>query len=183
MTKLNFSTQFIFGQISQNLFILSKFRYHKACLRCQSKTFEIASHKVTPARHNCGCSHSPMCSDPKQCVLIKCESQELHNVSEQHSKDLWMCKVVKCDQSFITKCWSQECLFAWHKSWNCNQNFFLQNLQVENLQRASELHSKQLRFRMHKSWTCAHNFFHKPYRQGTSKMCQTSKQTPSFWDA
>jgi len=29
-----------------------------------------------------------MCSDPKQCVLIKCESQERHNVSEQHSKDL-----------------------------------------------------------------------------------------------
>jgi len=26
--------------------------------------------------------------DSKQCVLIKCESQERHNESEQHSKDL-----------------------------------------------------------------------------------------------
>jgi len=67
--------------------------------------FEIASHKVTPAHHNLrGAVIVQMCSDSKQCALIKCESQELHNVSEQHSKDLWVCKIVKYDQSFFTKC-------------------------------------------------------------------------------
>jgi len=36
-----------------------------------------------------------------------------------------------------------------HKSWKCAQNFFLQTLQTENFQNASQLHGKQLRFWMH----------------------------------
>ena len=42
-----------------------------------------------------------MCSDPKQCVLIKCESQERHNVSEQHSKDLQARNIVKRGQRLL----------------------------------------------------------------------------------
>jgi len=45
-----------------------------------------------------------MCSHSNQCVLIKCESQELHNVSEQHSKDLRARKIVKRAQSLFRKC-------------------------------------------------------------------------------
>ena len=47
---------------------------------------------------------------------------------------------------------------------------FLQSLQGEKFQNASELHSKQLRFWTHKSWNCAHNFFFKTCRQWTSRM-------------
>jgi len=36
---LNFARHLTSGQISQNLFLLLKFRYYKTCLRCQSKTF------------------------------------------------------------------------------------------------------------------------------------------------
>ena len=42
-----------------------------------------------------------MCSDSKQCALIKCESQERRNESEQHSKDLWARKIVKRGQRFL----------------------------------------------------------------------------------
>jgi len=38
-----------------------------------------------------------------QSILIKCESQELHNVPEQPSKDLWVCKIIKRGQSIFTK--------------------------------------------------------------------------------
>jgi len=36
------------------------------------------------------------------------------NVSQQHSKNVWACKIVKCAHNIFTKCLSQECLFAWH---------------------------------------------------------------------
>ena len=42
-----------------------------------------------------------MCSDSKYCLLIKCESQERHNVSGQHSKDWWARKIVKRGQGFL----------------------------------------------------------------------------------
>ena len=42
-----------------------------------------------------------MCSDSKQCVLIKCESQEGHNVSEQHSKYSWAHEIAKRGQSYL----------------------------------------------------------------------------------
>jgi len=72
--------------------------------------FESASHKFTP--HTiCGCTSKCV---QIQSILMKCESQELHNVPEQPSKDLWAHKIVKCAQSILTKCWSQECLFARH---------------------------------------------------------------------
>ena len=46
---------------------------------------------------------------------------------------------------------------------------FLQSLQGENFQTASEFHGKQLRFWTHKSWNCAQNFFCKPCRQRSSR--------------
>jgi len=50
--------------------------------------FEIASHKVTVARRNLWVHSQSKCIQI-QSILIRCESQELHNVPEQPSKDLW----------------------------------------------------------------------------------------------
>jgi len=57
-----------------------------------------------------------------------------------------------------------------HKSWTCAQNFFLQTLQAENFQNASQLHGKQLRFWTYKSWNCSQNLFCKPCKRSTSKV-------------
>jgi len=65
--------------------------------------FESVSHKVTLARHNL-CVHSQSNCAQIQSILIKCESQELRNVPEQPSKDLWACKIIKRGQSIFTKC-------------------------------------------------------------------------------
>jgi len=73
--------------------------------------FESASHKVTPACHNLWVHSQSKCVQIQR-ILIKCESQEYHNVFQQHRKNLWECKIVKRAQSIFTKCWSQECLFA-----------------------------------------------------------------------
>jgi len=65
--------------------------------------FEIASHKVTPARHNLWVHSQSKCVQT-QSILIKFESQEHHNVFQQHRKNLWACKIVKRAQSIFTKC-------------------------------------------------------------------------------
>jgi len=65
------------------------------------------------ARHNLR-AHSQSKCVQIQSILIKCESQELHNVPEQPIKDLWTYKIIKRGQSIFTKCPSQECLFARH---------------------------------------------------------------------
>jgi len=49
--------------------------------------FEIALHKVTLTRHNLWVHPQSKCVHI-QSILIKCESQELHNMPEQPSKDL-----------------------------------------------------------------------------------------------
>ena len=114
MTQLNFARQLTLGQYSQNLFTLSKFRYYKTCLRCQSKTsLKVLRTKTHLPVTICGCTCSLNVFRLKS-ILIKCESQELHNVSQQHSKNVWVYKIVKRAQSIFTKFWSQECLFAWH---------------------------------------------------------------------
>jgi len=64
--------------------------------------FEIASHKVTLARHNLWVHPQSKCVQI-QSILIKCESQELHNVPKQLSKNLWACKIIKRGQSILTK--------------------------------------------------------------------------------
>jgi len=48
---------------------------------------EIPSHKATLARHNLWVHLQSKCLQI-QSILRKCESQELHNVPEQPSKDL-----------------------------------------------------------------------------------------------
>jgi len=65
--------------------------------------FESASHKVTSARHNLWVHSQSKCVQI-QCILIKCESQEYHNVFQQHRKNLWECKIVKRAQIIFTKC-------------------------------------------------------------------------------
>jgi len=65
--------------------------------------FEIASHKVTLARHNLWVHSQSKCAQI-QSILIKSETQDLHNVPEQPSKDLWACKIIKRGQSNFTKC-------------------------------------------------------------------------------
>ena len=69
--------------------------------------FESAS----PTRHNLWVRSQFKCVQT-QSILIKCESQELHNVSQQHSKNSWARKIVIRAQNIFTKCGSQECLFA-----------------------------------------------------------------------
>jgi len=49
---------------------------------------ESASHKVTLARHNLWLHLWSKCVQI-QCILIKCESQELHNAPKQPIKNLW----------------------------------------------------------------------------------------------
>ena len=131
---------------------------------------EIASHKVTHAPHNLWVHSQSKCIQI-QSILTKCESQKLHNVPEQTSKDLWACKIIKRGQSIFTKCWSQECLFARHINRENVPTTFLSILQAETFQNTSELHSKQLRFWTHKLWDSAQNFFCKACRQITCKMC------------
>jgi len=65
--------------------------------------FESASHKVTLVRHNLWVHSQPKCVQI-QSIITKCESQELHNVSQQHSKNVWACKIVKRAQSTFPKC-------------------------------------------------------------------------------
>ena len=153
MTQLNFARHRTSGQISQNLFILAKFRYYKTCLQILQNMsevpvqdfFEIASHKVTLARHNLRVHLQSKCVQI-QSILIKCESQGLHNVPEQPSKDLWACKIIKRGQSIFTKYWSQERLFARHINRENAPTTFLSILQAESLQNGSELHSKTASF-------------------------------------
>jgi len=52
------------------------------------------------ARHNLRVHSQSKCVQI-QSVLIKCESQELHNVPEQPSKDLWTCKIKKVAKAFL----------------------------------------------------------------------------------
>ena len=105
-----------------------------------------------------------------QSVLIKCGSQELHNVPEQPSKDLWTCKIIKRGQSNVTKCWSQECLFARHINHENVPTTFLSIFQAERLQNGFELQSKQLRFWTHKSWKFVQKLTCKPWRRSTCEM-------------
>ena len=121
------------------------------------------------ARHNLRVHSQSKCVQI-QSILIKCESQKLHNVAEQPSKDLWKCKITKCGQSIFTKCWSQECLFVWHINCENAPTTFLSILQAESLQNGSELHRKQLRFWTHESWKFVQKFLCKPWRRRTSEM-------------
>jgi len=68
--------------------------------------FQSASHKVTLVRHNLWVHSQPKCVQIQSIlsILTKCESQELRNVSQQHSKNLWARKIVKRAQSTFTKC-------------------------------------------------------------------------------
>jgi len=50
-----------------------------------------------------------------------------------------------------------KCAYGHNQSVKMHPEVFLQNLQTENIQNASELHSKQLCFSMHKSWKCTQN--------------------------
>jgi len=60
-----------------------------------------APHNLAP--HNLWVHSQSKCVQI-QSILIKCENQRLHNVSEQPSKDLWACKIIKRGQSIFTKC-------------------------------------------------------------------------------
>ena len=92
--------------------------------------FEIPSHKVTLARHNLWV-HLPVQCVHIQSILIECENQELQNVPEQPSKDLWAWKITKRSHSNFTKCWSPECLFTRHKIRENAPTTFLSILQAE----------------------------------------------------
>ena len=76
---------------------------------------ESTSHEVTPERHNLWVHAQSKCVQI-QSILIKCESQELHNVPEQPSKDLWACKIIKRDQSIFKMLKSRMFVCATHKS-------------------------------------------------------------------
>jgi len=109
------------------------------------------------------------------------QSENFQNASQFHVKQLhfWTHKSWNCAQNFFVhlakrkfpKCVSTSqqtasFLDAWIVKMRPER--FLQNLQAENFQNASELHGKQLRFWTHNSWNCAQNFFCKTCRQKTS---------------
>jgi len=97
------------------------------------------------ARHNLRV-HSQSKYIQIKSILIKCESQELRNVPEQPSKDLWMCKSINWAKAFLQNVEVKECLFARHINRENAPTTFLSILQAESWQNGSELHSKQLRF-------------------------------------
>jgi len=95
--------------------------------------FESASHEVTPTRHNLRVHAQSKCVQI-QGIVIKCESQELLNVFQQHRKIYECAKFVKhnAPKTFLKMFKSRMFVCATHQPWKWAHNFFI-NLTSRNL--------------------------------------------------
>jgi len=110
-----------------------------------------------------------MCPDSKHSYKMwKWRTSQCARTTQQRFMDVqnytpWTKHIYKMLKSRMFVC-------ATHKSWKCDQNFFI-NLASGNLPNASELNSEHLRFCTHKSWKFVQNFLCKPWRPRTSEIC------------